>query len=482
MIMRVIRPIILSFIMVIIHPVESFFSSSSQCRTLSIFHTTRCHSSSSSYHMRLRSGKRKGLQLLMKSESNNDDTDDNPSRRDVISIGLASSITGVVTALGPSKAVAESMEPRAAIRPFAYRVDSTIPPTLLPLSANQERSVMSGLGKGLGTEKTAVFADKVTLNNIAQKSVFGTIDAVRTVLGIKEVEELNSGVGFASFVAMGVPKRAVDDDILLGKNLLELIMRGRSKETPMGLGLYFAPLSTQSALKTFLAGGNLLTLCDELAKAGVSMETIDLYKPILNYSKSNNLDLLAMSPEVEDVMTVRLDGLQNVNSDRRSTYVMDSEGFVQQTADPKYRLYSDRSLLKDFEPLNEDDQPGNFFAERILVHETGATALARYTCDKPDALVAFFAPMADVRFMGGTSGRLPRICKYLNPVMNKVSENFVTTVLLNPSAEETLSLSRYLRLEIGTSPKDIQYQTKVADYLWFNKMPKVNMIPRLMNG
>ena len=55
-------------------------------------------------------------------------------------------------------------------------------------------------------------------------------------------------------------------------------------------------------------------------------------------------------------------------------------------------------------------------------------------------------------------------------------------VLLNPTAAETLSESNYLRLEIGTGPENLAYQTKVADYLWFSSSPKVNMVHRMMNG
>jgi hypothetical protein len=58
----------------------------------------------------------------------------------------------------------------------------------------------------------------------------------------------------------------------------------------------------------------------------------------------------------------------------------------------------------------------------------------------------------------------------------------IILVLLNPTAAETLSESNYLRLEIGTSPDTLEYQTKVADYLWFSSSPKVNMVHRMMNG
>jgi hypothetical protein len=36
-------------------------------------------------------------------------------------------------------------------------------------------------------------------------------------------------------------------------------------------------------------------------------------------------------------------------------------------------------------------------------------------------------------------------------------------------------------LEIGTGPRTLEFQTKVADYLWFSSMPKVNLVTRLMD-
>jgi hypothetical protein len=260
-------------------------------------------------------------------------------------------------------------------------------------------------------------------------------------------------------------------------------MQGRkSVKAPTALGLHFAPLSTQSALESFQSTGNLQEVMVALTTAGVSEATLGLYTPLLEFAKTNSMDLIAMSPEIEDLKIVRTEGLQSVNSERRAQYVLDSEGFIALTQDPKFRLYADRSLLKAFVPVSKTDAPGNFFAERILAHETGATAIARYATARPESLVAYVAPIVDVRFIGGVNGRLPRVCQFINKEQNKVNEACVTTILLNPSAKETLSLSRYIRLEIGTSPTNMQYQTQVSDYLWFSKMPKVNMIPRLMNN
>ena len=369
---------------------------------------------------------------------------------------------------------------RLAKRPTAYRVDSTQPPTLLPInSARVEAKILEALGKGSGTDKEAIIDDRVNLNNILNKAVFGSIDAVSYLVGAKK-DESTSGPGYASFVCMGIPSVPTSPDIDLAASLLNAIVNGRKKNT--ALGLSFCPLSAQSDLEMYSKSGDESALISSLGQKGVADATTNLYLPLLRYSRDNSLQLLALSPEKDDISTARKQGLQNVDPDRRKTYVADAEGFIALSQDPKFKLYTDRSLLKDFTPVSDDDQPGDFFAERILIHETAATVAAKYAVERPDSLVAVVAPTPDVRFLLGINGRIPRVCSFLNPRDNKVTDNSVTTILLNPTSKETLSKSRYLRLEIGTGPQTLDYQKKVADYLWFSSSPKVNLIPRLMNG
>jgi len=432
----------------------------------------------------------KTRQFLSSSNENNED-EEPTRRREVISTMIGGSIVSAATTLPPANAAFfadffadenEKIEIRDAIRPYAYRVDSTIPPVLLPLSsARQERGVLKQLGKGLGTTKKQVVTNRLNLNNIANKGVVGSINLVKSALGLNAEDNKRKGPGYASFVAMGVPYEPTTEDVGLVKNLVSTMLSGRDKNRATAMGLYFAPLSTQSALTSFIqSSGDIQSVIQALKQTGVSQTTIDLYEPLLQFAKSNQMDLIAMSPELEDIQTVRRSGLQDLNAERRSQYVVDSEGFIELTTAPKFRLYSSRSLLKDFIPQDSKDSSGNFFAERILVHEAGATALARYTQGKNDAFVTYVAPIADVRYVGGTNGRLPRVCNFLGKDL--VTEECVTTILCNPKADETLSSGRRLRLEIGTAPDVLDYQTKISDFLWFSQMPKVYTIPRLMNG
>lgn len=401
------------------------------------------------------------------------------SRRDACSLA----VRGVVATSGLLTAEMAAAEEgyRPAKRPFAYRVDSTQPPTLIPLNnAQKEMNVLQELGKGMGTKKEAIVDDSVNLNNILNKAVFGSINAVSSLVQ-GETSKSVTGPGFASFVCFGLPFNVSPADVGLAKDLILPILQARpGRDT--ALGLSFCPLSAQSFLDSYILTGDLDQLVSTLKEKGVPETTITAHLPLLELAKSKSLKLLALSPEPEDIQIARAKGLQYVDSERRSAYVVDPNGFIALSQEPRFRVYADRSLLKDYEPLNSQDSAGLFFAERILVHETAAGVTANYAVQRPDSMVLVVAPTRDLRFLQGINGRIPRLCAYLNPESNKVTEDSVTTILLNPSAKETLSKTNYLRLEIGTGPETLDYQSKVSDYLWFSFMPKVNMIPRLMNG
>jgi Haem-binding uptake, Tiki superfamily, ChaN len=408
------------------------------------------------------------------------------SRRSAFQQAMGTASVLASTALGRPASAATAASDTGyipAVRPTAYRVDSTQPPTLIPLpNARRETQVLKELGSGSGTDKNEIVDDSVNLNNMLNKAVFGSIDAVSTLVGSKK-DETKIGPGYASFVCMGVPAATTPQDVDLAASLLTPIVQSRKKDT--ALGLAFCPMSAQSALDSFSQTGDEESLKSAVKESGVDNATMELYMPLLRVARQDSLQLLALSPEFQDIEAARKNGLQSVNPERRQQYVADPQGFIAITQDPRYKLYTDRSLLKDFNPVSNDEKATGFFAERILVHEAAATVAAKYAVERPESLVAIVAPMPDVRFLLGINGRIPRVCAALNSqrqVTNKVTDNAVTTILLNPTAKETLSGSRYLRLEIGTGPETLDYQTKVADYLWFSSSPKVNLIPRLMNA
>ena len=395
-----------------------------------------------------------------------------------------------------------------AKRATSYLVDSTIPPTLVPFKAQREAAILKGLGNGSGTAKTPYIEESLNLNNMMNKGVFGTIDFIQGIVTSEDSEEssssddgkVNEGGGGgrdgkkkqqqgydATFVFLGLDYNNVSgDDVQLAISLISDMTKPR-RGLDTSIALSFVPISLQKALNDYVSipssSDDMIT--NALINDGKISESIVMNQlPILQYAKAKQLKLIATSPEPIDVQTVRTQGLQNVDPERRSQYVLDSQGFIDWTQDSKNKLYTEKSLLKDWKPLDEKETtPGGFFAEKILVHETIATRMANYALldDKKGSLVINVGSIADLRFLGGPNGRIARICKAIKPDAI-VDDSAVTTILINPTAEETLSQSKFLRLEIGTAPQNLAYQTKVADYLWFSQMPKVNMLPRLMNG
>lgn len=381
-----------------------------------------------------------------------------------------------------------------AKRCTAYLVDSTIPPSLIPYRASREAAILKNLGMGYGTSKSPFIEDDITLNNMMNKAVFGTINAVNNAVGGEGAELARKGENYQSYVFLGAN---FDDtftageggDAQLAVGLMEDICKPKERNGNTAIGLAFCPQGCQDILDQYVNGGNESAMIEGLKGKGVDEQLTMAHLPILRFARMKQFPLLALAPEAQDLDTVRKGGLQTLDPERRETYVADAQGFIALTQDPKFKLYTEKSLFKDFEPSsaavasNEaaaKAEQGNYFAEKILVHEACATCINKWAASRPNALVITIAPISDVRFLGGINGRVPRISKFLNKD-SLVDDEAVTTILLNPNAKETLSESKWLRLEIGTSPENWAYQTKVADYLWFSSMPKVNMLPRMMN-
>ncbi|CAB9514275.1 expressed unknown protein [Seminavis robusta] len=392
---------------------------------------------------------------------------------------IGSSSLAAASLIPSSVAMADDSVYRPAKRPTAYRVDSTCPPTLLSISSAREQTqVLKEIATGSGTDKEAIVVDTINLNNMLNKAVFGTASYIKSQL---ESDDSKTGLGYASYLCLGVPKQATPEDLTLASSLLSTVMQARAGKN-MAVGLHWAPISTQAALDQYTTNKDYEAFSTTMTQAGVDQATLSLYRPLLESLAAANMDTLALSPEPADLQTAISQGLQQVNPDRRAQYVADAPGFIGMTQQPQFKMYTDRSMFKD---LPDGVKEGDFFAQRILVHEAAATVCAQYanahsTTTSTTPLVALLAPIPDVRFLvGGINGRLPRVSNALG--LNKVTPNAVTTILCNPTALETLSKTNYLRLEIGTGPETIDLQAKVADFLWFSKSPKVNMIPRLMN-
>ena len=360
----------------------------------------------------------------------------------------------------------------------------------------------------MGTDKKEVFIDRINLNNMLQKAVYGTVDAVKSVT----TSSVETQKAPASFVCFGLPMQVTNLDIDLTVSLLRGMFEKRLSQSraSSAIGIATMPCTAQGIVDDLVAKRITLSDVSTVSGGDAVQQLLPLYRPILEYAIENQIPIIAMGLSKEDEQIVQKGGIQSVNPTSREKYVKDPNGFIAATSDPAFKLYTDRSLLKDRLLVAAKDasssestiSEGNYFAERILSHEAGATLVSQYAIDHRSddcCVIAIVAPINDVRYLGGINGRIPRVYQYLSAATatdstettatrtstenpeSLVSMNDITTILVNPTAIDTLSRTKRLRLEIGTGPDTISYQTKIADYLWFSSSPPVSVLPRVMD-
>lgn len=194
-----------------------------------------------------------------------------------------------------------------------------------------------------------------------------------------------------------------------------------------------------------------------LLNADVSMNVITCQLPLLLWARSSRIPLIALAPLYTDLVKVRQNGLQSLDIATRETYVVDTKGFISMVQSPRFKLYTNKSLLKEYDASNfisrsgEDDDIANYFAEQILSDEAVATASAKWallaktrSADKGNndnnSLMIILSAFERVRFLGGANGRILRVLQFLSPD-EKISAEAVTSILLNPTAQVSLSHS-----------------------------------------
>lgn len=184
------------------------------------------------------------------------------------------------------------------------------------------------------------------------------------------------------------------------------------------------------------------------------MNVITCQVPLLIWARSNRIPLVALAPLYTDLVKVRQNGLQSLDIANRETYVTDTKGFISMVQSPRFKLYTNRSLLKEYEASNlisksgEEDDIANYFAERILSDEAVATASAKWALqakirssnkgnNNNNSLMIILSAFERVRYLGGANGRVLRVLQFLSPDEN-ISEEAVTSILLNPTAQVSL--------------------------------------------
>eukprot|EP00587_Corethron_hystrix_P003705 CAMPEP_0113302282 /NCGR_PEP_ID=MMETSP0010_2-20120614/3156_1 /TAXON_ID=216773 ORGANISM="Corethron hystrix, Strain 308" /NCGR_SAMPLE_ID=MMETSP0010_2 /ASSEMBLY_ACC=CAM_ASM_000155 /LENGTH=519 /DNA_ID=CAMNT_0000156039 /DNA_START=60 /DNA_END=1619 /DNA_ORIENTATION=- /assembly_acc=CAM_ASM_000155 len=387
-----------------------------------------------------------------------------------------------------------------AIRPLSYEVVSTIPPTLEGITSERKRQgVLKSLGSGSGGKQ--VRGDTGGRNRKSTANLKGVF-ASAVFLGVGDGPFGNARFGdMGDYKDLKAGMRAGD----LAVKCIRDLTAGRSAKLPTAVGLAMVPWTEQEVIDSYL-NSSLMEVNNTSQQGHVIIEALksktqmsenyirNVILPVLEYANIQKIPVIALAVDPIDALTVKRSGLQELDLDRRKRYVPDIPGFIATTDDGRFRLYNERVLMRGYVPplikkgdalatvsvSSGDGSPGAYFSAKILADEAVASAMYAWTSSQAIAggLMTVVQDVEDVRFGGGSSLRFPRIWKDLRPD-GQITEDAVTTILLDPTAANTLSGSKMLRLNVGT-PISSTYQIKVADYIWFSLIPKVNLIPRLM--
>lgn len=320
-------------------------------------------------------------------------------------------------------------------RPLAYRVQFTDPPTTVPFPREFEPNL------------------------------------------IKEISE-------ERLVFFGVHGEAAGDQATAAEVMGKVSTKLKDKAA---IGLEQVEMQFQPALDAYIAErqGDLAAADAELAEATQWEDRcafpFENFLPVLHLARSRGLPLVAMGVDSEKVFDVMQNGMDSLGEDERNAYVSDFKGFVTYVRDKGFQVYADKLIFPSYDRLNEAGLLGkkpptkpNFFAARILADEALASKAVDWATQN-NGMRLFVVQREDhVKFGFGASGRAARIAKSLGSDMPTKS------VLINPTAEDSLSLSRSLRLALEYAD-DLLNGKPLANYLWFSKSPKVNQIPRMVN-
>jgi hypothetical protein len=210
------------------------------------------------------------------------------------------------------------------------------------------------------------------------------------------------------------------------------------------------------------------------------------------------------------------DGLKSLSDEEKARYLADPDGFLALVRDPGFQRYTDKLILPSFQSASRlgvvsgSVTTETFFATRIFEDEALACSIARNS--RSDETMIVLLDAERVKFGFGVEERLRRNLRFrlqanasakvsalepdratsiiefqgkespplpLPKALEQASVD-VISVLLNPTAEDSLSPTAQLQLVLGYGPF-LKDQRPLAEYLWFSNYPPVKILTRPKN-
>mmetsp|Transcript_6716 Transcript_6716/g.8833 ORF Transcript_6716/g.8833 Transcript_6716/m.8833 type:complete len:444 (+) Transcript_6716:3-1334(+) len=375
------------------------------------------------------------------------------SRQDFLK---CSSLAAIASSILPEKGSAKTMEaPPASPRPLLWTIDEEMPPNMQGFTAKGEKRI---------------------IKQIAQTS---------------------------DVVFLGEHHNSAQDHQMQA----DLIGRFAKERKKMAIGLEMIQQQFQPVLDAYISKQipDLKAADDALFKDTEWEDrwfwSFENYLPVFHLAREKAIPLIALNVAGETMSKVRRKGLDGLDSEERRQYVSDPTGFISAVRDPGFKAYSDRVILSSFEdhvemgiypPTSEAQR--NFFAGRILWDEAMADKASKFVRENPDTLMTVLIGSDHVKFGYGSAWRCDRLLNkqtIIEPAAaagqasgaatGNDKKYKVTTMMLNPTAEDSLSASRTLRLKLGLDGERFDNSKPLADYLMFSSYPKVSLLSHPLN-
>ena len=208
---------------------------------------------------------------------------------------------------------------------------------------------------------------------------------------------------------------------------------------------------------------------------------VDFLQPIADLQQRTRCDLVPLGVQAEVMGAVqRSGGIAALSEQQRNQYVDDVGAFVRypkQTA--AFDVWAERVVArtykKRYEGLEGAPRYEDYFASSILYDEAVASLAARYCRAHPSTLLVCVVSDDHVKFGCSAQGRFQRLEKDPDGAAGFFR---APSILLNPSAESTGSLSRSLRLALAVDPAKAR---TCSDCVWFSRSPPPSLLTHMMN-
>ena len=376
--------------------------------------------------------------------------------------------------------------PQKNKRPLAYSVELTDPPSMLPRTTAGEASAVSKLasmkvvllGCHLYTPTTLSLYSKNATAPTAQYS-----DVALVVSLVRRMAKSNPNLVIGVDNVAATTKSA---EIL--KRFLEE-GRGGGEEIEATL----ASLSSEGLLVN-----SLQAAASNTAAAPPRAADTDMLRALLPVARELGLAVrpLALPPAVQKtLLTEGLDGIQGGMGE----LLPDPEGFVASVQGEGFSRYTNSVVKQDYSAViaaaggSKVPVSGEkYFSNRILLDETLASRVVGSVRggQQGSGPLLVVTDLSRVRFGYGLVERIKRLLLLPTTTTSSETTALVTAVpdsadvvslLLNPTAEDSLSLSNQLRLSLGYGVF-LPASRPLADYVWFTSSPPSRVITKAKNS